>query len=67
MLVKGLATTDIEARRQAYFEVQRIMAEDLPQISLFYPKSIYAFEPGIIGVKPSPTNLFWNAEEWEWK
>ena len=67
LLEQALATSDTGARRQAYFEVQRIMAEELPQISLFYPKSIYAFKPGIIGVKPSPTNLFWNAEEWQWK
>jgi peptide/nickel transport system substrate-binding protein len=67
LLDQGLRTTDQEARRQIYFEVQRIMAEELPQISLFYPKSVYAFKTGISGVKPSPTNLFWNAEEWEWK
>ena len=67
LLEQALATTDTEARRQAYFEVQRIMAEELPQISLFYPKSVFAFKSGIMGVKPSPTNLFWNADEWEWK
>jgi peptide/nickel transport system substrate-binding protein len=67
LLEQGLATTDQAARGQAYFEVQRIMAEDLPQISLFYPKTTYAFKPGLQGIKPSPINLFWNAEEWEWK
>jgi len=67
LLREGLATSDIQKRRQAYLEVQRIMAEDLPQISLFYPKTVYAFKPNLQGVKPSPVNLFWNAEEWAWK
>ncbi|MGE5618976.1 MAG: ABC transporter substrate-binding protein [Sphingomonadaceae bacterium] len=67
LLAQGLATNDREKRRQAYAEVQRILAEDLPQISLFHPKTVYAFKPQIQGVKPSSTNLFWNAEEWEWK
>lgn len=67
LLEQGLATVDQEKRRRAYFEAQRIMAEDLPQISLFYTKTMFAFKPGLKGVKPAPTNLFWNAEEWEWK
>ncbi|MHB8993586.1 MAG: ABC transporter substrate-binding protein, partial [Chloroflexota bacterium] len=67
LLEEGLSTSDQEKRRQIYGEVQRIVAEDLPQISLFHPKTVYAFKPQIQGVKPAPTNLFWNAEEWEWK
>ncbi len=67
LLERGLSASTLQDRKQAYAEVQRILAEDLPQISLFYPKSVYAFKPGIEGVKPSPANLFWNAEDWEWK
>lgn len=67
LLEEGLRTTDLKARRRAYFEVQRIMAEDLPQISLYYPKSAYGFKLGIEGIKPSPLNMFWNAEEWRWR
>lgn len=67
LLAQGLATVDTEKRKQAYFEVQRILVEELPQIPLYYPKAYFAFKPGLTGVKPAPTNLFWNAEEWEWK
>ncbi len=67
LLQEALLTSDQEARRQAYFTVQRILATDLPQISLYYPKTLYAFKTGITGIKPSPINLFWNAEEWAWK
>lgn len=66
LLQEGLTTADPEKRKQAYFELQRIMAEDLPQISLFHPKTMYAFKPQLQGIKPSPANLFWNAEEWKW-
>jgi len=67
LLDQALATSDQQTRKQAYSEAQRILAEDLPQISLFYPKTQYAFNAQIQGIKPSPTNLFWNAELWEWK
>ncbi len=67
LLEQALAATDQEKRRQAYFEAQRILAEELPQIPLFHPKTVYAFKPQLQGIKPAPTNLFWNAEEWEWK
>ncbi len=67
LLDQGLATLDQEQRRRIYSEVQRILAEDLPQISLFYPRTVYAFSPGLRGIRPAPTNVFWNAEEWEWK
>lgn len=67
LLAQGLATVDTEKRKQAYYEVQRVLVEELPQIPLYYPKAYFAFKPGLTGVKPAPTNLFWNAEEWEWK
>lgn len=67
LLEQSLAATDLGQRRQLYFEVQRVLAEELPQISLFHPKTMYAFKPRLQGLKPAPTNLFWNAEEWEWK
>jgi peptide/nickel transport system substrate-binding protein len=67
VLEQALATADQQQRKQAYAAAQRILAEDLPEISLFYPKTQYAFKPQIQGIKPSPANLFWNAEQWEWK
>ena len=67
LLDEGLVTSNQPARREIYSEVQKLLAEDLPQISLFYPKATYAFNPAIGGVLPSPANLFWNAEEWGWR
>ena len=67
LLERALLTSDTEERKQSYYEVQRTMAEDLPQIPLFHPKTTYAFKPSLTGIKPSPVNIFWNAEEWAWK
>jgi peptide/nickel transport system substrate-binding protein len=67
LLDDGLATLDQESRKRIYAEAQRLIAEDLPQISLYYPKALYAFDPRLSGVKASPLNLFWNAEKWEWR
>ncbi|HEX2923302.1 MAG TPA: ABC transporter substrate-binding protein, partial [Chloroflexota bacterium] len=67
LLEQALATSDQQQRKQAYAAAQKILAEDVPQICLFHPKTQYAFKSQLQGIKPSPTNLFWNAEQWEWK
>ncbi|MGI5835270.1 MAG: peptide-binding protein [Chloroflexota bacterium] len=67
LLAQGLATVETEKRKQIYYEVQKVLVEELPQIPLYYPKAYFAFKSGINGVRPAPTNLFWNAEEWEWR
>ena len=64
LLDQGLMAQDQSDRRAIYFEVQRLMAEDLPQISLFYTRTGYAFRADLKGVRPSPMSPFWNVEAW---
>jgi peptide/nickel transport system substrate-binding protein len=66
LLDKGLAVSDQAARRAIYWEVQRLMAEDLPQIPLFYPETGYAFRADLKNVQPSPMSPFWNVEAWSY-
>jgi peptide/nickel transport system substrate-binding protein len=66
LLDQGLMTQDQTQRRAIYFEVQRLMAEDLPQISLFYTRTGYAFRADLKGVRPSPMSPFWNIEAWSY-
>lgn len=42
---EAAVTTDEEARRALLYEVQAILANDLPLITLFYQDGIYAYRP----------------------
>jgi peptide/nickel transport system substrate-binding protein len=64
LLDQGLVAQAQADRRASYFELQRLMAEDLPQIPLFYPKTGYAFRADLKEVRPSSMSPFWNAETW---
>ena len=45
---------DVEKRRQAYHEIQRIAAEELPYISLFYADNVCVYNKRIDGIKLYP-------------
>jgi peptide/nickel transport system substrate-binding protein len=64
LLDHGLVVQERSERQAVYFEVQRLMAEDLPQIPLFYPEVGYAFRADLAGVRPSAMSPFWNVEAW---
>jgi peptide/nickel transport system substrate-binding protein len=49
---------DLEKRKQAYGEIQRIAAEDLPYINLFYLDVVCVSNKRIEGVRPSPDGNF---------
>ncbi len=44
---EAVITTDDAARRELLFQVQEILAEDLPLITLFYQDGIYAYRPAV--------------------
>jgi peptide/nickel transport system substrate-binding protein len=47
-------TLDMEKRKEAYQEIQRIVAEDLPYVSLFYRENVCIYNKRIEGVKIYP-------------
>jgi peptide/nickel transport system substrate-binding protein len=50
--------TDIEKRKEAYREVQRILAEDVPYISLFYMDNVCVSSKRIDGIQLYPEGSF---------
>ena len=50
----GRRETDLEKRRAAYQEIQRIVAEELPYVSLWYTDNVAVFNKRIQGVKLYP-------------
>jgi peptide/nickel transport system substrate-binding protein len=47
-------TLEMEQRKEAYQEIQRIVAEDLPYVSLFYRENVCIYNKRIEGVKIYP-------------
>jgi peptide/nickel transport system substrate-binding protein len=64
VLDQALIAQDQDVRRTLYFRLQRLLAEDLPQIPLFHPRTGYAFRADLKGVSPSSISPFWNVEAW---
>lgn len=47
LIEKAAVTTDDAERRQLLFEIQAILARDLPLITLFYEDGIFAYRPAV--------------------
>jgi peptide/nickel transport system substrate-binding protein len=47
--------TDQEKRRAAYQEIQRIVAEELPYISMFYADNVCVYNKRVEGIQLSPS------------
>jgi peptide/nickel transport system substrate-binding protein len=58
LLTAAAAETDQEKRRVAYVEVQKILAEELPGIPLWYPNNEVVHARRILGVRPGPSGNF---------
>lgn len=58
LLMAAAAETDQRGRRADYVEVQKILAEDLPGIPLWYPNNEVVHTRRIEGVKPGASGNF---------
>jgi peptide/nickel transport system substrate-binding protein len=58
LLAAAAAVTDEAERRKAYVEVQRILAEDLPGIPLWYPNNEVVHTRRVTGIKPGVSGSF---------
>ena len=54
----GRRETDLEKRRNAYQRIQRIVAEELPYVSLFYMNNVAVFSNRITGMRLYPTGEY---------
>jgi len=61
----ALSNYDQAARKRAYARIQRMLAEDVPEIFFWYPRQIHPISPDLKGFSPNPVNEAWNAYQWE--
>jgi peptide/nickel transport system substrate-binding protein len=65
LVVKGIQTTDLTARRQVYRQLQRILASDVPVIFLYWPKALYGHSARLRGFAPNAfSGLFEGVAGW---
>jgi peptide/nickel transport system substrate-binding protein len=58
LLAQGRKEIDQEKRKQIYFEVQQILAQDLPYINLWYFDNVMAYRPRVKGLRLIPSGNF---------
>ncbi len=58
LLAEAAATSDRALRKRDYVEVQQILAEDLPSITMWYPNNEVVHTRRILSVRPRPSGNF---------
>jgi peptide/nickel transport system substrate-binding protein len=56
--------TDLEARKQLFFQIQQIMHEDVVWVGLWKDPDLWSVSNRLQGVRLSGATPFWNAHEW---
>ncbi len=62
---EALGTFDQAKRKAAYSKIQRILADDMPQDFLWWPRQIQSINPDFKGFSPNPVTESWNAYLWD--
>lgn len=60
----ALGTYDQKTRKAAYAKVQQILANDVPEVFVWYGRFPQAINPDFKGFDPNPISEAWNAHLW---
>lgn len=64
LIEKGRETLDRNIRKEIYFKIQEILAEEQPYTFLYIPDALVAIHKRFENVKPAPAGIKYNIEEW---
>jgi peptide/nickel transport system substrate-binding protein len=66
--VQATQTLDLSRRRELLWEQQRLWAEDLPAMPLFFEPEVSIRHRDLAGWRPTGTDtpVTWNCYEWRW-
>ena len=64
LLIEGRGTFDIEKRKQAYFRIQEILADEQPYTFLYVPDALPVVSSRIRGIQPAPVGIGHNQIKW---
>ncbi len=64
-IITATTALDLQERRAAYIEHQRIFSEELPVLPLFQRMTVVLASPTLVGLRPDPVApITWNIAEW---
>jgi peptide/nickel transport system substrate-binding protein len=64
LLEEGRGTFDMEKRRQAYWRIQEILAEEQPYTFLYVPDALPVVNARFRGIEPAPAGITYNFIKW---
>jgi peptide/nickel transport system substrate-binding protein len=69
LMAQGLTTTDFNARKAVYQKLQLILANDVPDIWLYWGDVLTVATSHLHNYDPNPFNYdtAWNAKDWYWQ
>jgi peptide/nickel transport system substrate-binding protein len=65
LTLRAAAETDLEKRKQLYWQIQELLHEEVPVIFMYWGKRIYVAPKALAGFKANSYNyLLWDAQDW---
>ena len=61
----ALGSNDEATRKKAYSTIQKLLARDVPEDYIWYPKQLQPINPAFKNFTPNPVSENWNAYQWE--
>ncbi len=61
----ALASYDRPTRTRAYQQIESLLARDLPEIAIWWPRQIQPINPDFKHFTPNPVTESWNAYTWD--
>jgi len=61
----ALTNFDIPTRKKAYDRVESILARDVPELPVWWPRQIQPLNPDFKNFTPNPVTETWNAYTWD--
>ncbi len=62
---QALGSYDEAVRKRAYSAIQKLLARDVPDLDIWYPRQLQPIVPSFKNFAPNPVNEAWNAYQWE--
>lgn len=69
LLEEAAATFSIDARKEKYFEIQRLLRDELPFLPIYQQAFVYGCKSKLKGMKPNANTQIntWNVASWRWE
>jgi peptide/nickel transport system substrate-binding protein len=64
LLEEGRRTFDREERKEAYFRIQEILANEAPYVFLYVPDALPVVHARFHGIEPAPAGIAYNFNKW---